>query len=186
MAEPLRRVDDFKLDEHPDSPNPNSISASQSDRGEYLLQGDEVDLDGSDRRLLEPYDEAKERSWPLGRLPRFDNAASRFRSQFRELVDRVQDYADEWKDRVADMADNAQHSAGQMNRRVRETADDWQERARLASEDLKQRSAERARALRRQTEEFMHERPAQAIAVAAGVGFLIGVALRLGKSRREY
>ena len=204
MAEPLRRADDFKLDELPESPNMDVVpppapsgsadrttTAGATQRGDFLLQGDEVDVANRPRHLLEPYSEERERSWPLGRIPGANGAGARIRSITSGIRDGswlhdIQDRVEEWKARAADWADDAQHSASRLGQRFQSNLSDWQDRAQSASHDIADRSRKRADKVRVQTQRFVNERPAQAVGIAAGVGFVIGVAIRLGRSRREY
>lgn len=191
MAEPLRRTEDFKLDEFPESPNMNAVpppapfgsadrstTAGAAERGESLLHGDEVDVANRPRHLLEPYSEERERSWPLGKIP----SSVRNGSLMRDIQDR----AEEVKVRLADWADDAQHQVSLMSDRFRYNLSDWQERAQRMSQDVVHRSRERIEITRTQAERFVDERPAHALAIIAGAGFLLGVLLRLGRSRREY
>lgn len=191
MAEPLRRTDDFKLDELPESPNMNVVpppapfgsadratTAGATERGDFLLQGDEVDVANRPRHLLEPYSEQRERSWPLGAMPAGVRDGS--------LLRNVQDRAEEVKARLADWADDAQHQVSMMSERFQSNLSDWQQRAQRVTGDVAQRSRERLDSVRAQADRFVQEKPAHALAIIAGAGFLAGVLLRLGRSRREY
>jgi ElaB/YqjD/DUF883 family membrane-anchored ribosome-binding protein len=205
MAEPLSRFDDDDFDSLPIGGRPNlnvvpppaplgsadeftSAAARRHEetRGEALMHGDEVDVANRPRHLLEPYSEAKERSWPLGEIPSqvnqaFNRAGSRLRS-FSSVVsqgtfsrERFRDYAEEWKDRFADLVDDLQHSATRFSRDLRANSGEW-----------KVRAQDRAQLVRRRTEDFIDSNPTQAIAIAAGAGLVLGVLLRLGKAGRDY
>jgi ElaB/YqjD/DUF883 family membrane-anchored ribosome-binding protein len=168
-----------------------TVAAAQraAPRGESILRGDEVDV-GSERRpdhLLDPYSEARERQWKLGEYPGgtisggfLGRAQGRMRAATRSLRDgafaeNLRDYKENLQDRLADLADQLQDSTARLSRNLQYRTGELRATARYRANDLRVR-----------TEQFIEDRPAQAIAVAAGIGFALGVVLRLGKPRREY
>lgn len=200
MADPLRHSSN-----DPDMPNmevvPPAAPVGSADpattpgagervvsRGESILRGDEVDV-GSERRpdhLLDPYSEARERQWKLGAIPGgavsggFTRARDRMRAATRALRDgtfaeNLRDYKENLQDRAADLADQVQDSTLRLSRHLQHRTGELRTTARYRANDLRVR-----------TGQFIEDRPAQAIAVAAGIGFALGVVLRLGRPRREY
>jgi ElaB/YqjD/DUF883 family membrane-anchored ribosome-binding protein len=91
------------------------------------------------------------------------------------LAENLRDYKENLQDRLADLADRLQDSSTRLSRHLQDR-----------TVELKATAQDRANDLRVRTGRFIQARPAQAIAVAAGVGFALGVVLRLGRSRREY
>ena len=205
MADPLRSSSN-----RPDMPNtevvPPAAPLGSADpattvgraqrvatRGESILRGDEVDV-SSDREaeresgeqrpdhLLDPYSEERERQWPLGAFPSgvFSRAQSRMRTAAQGLrdgtmTDNLRGYANHLQDRAAEFTDRLQDSTARLSRNLQHRTGELKATARYRAKDLRVR-----------TERFIEERPANAIAVAAGIGFALGVVLRLGRSRREY
>jgi ElaB/YqjD/DUF883 family membrane-anchored ribosome-binding protein len=191
MAEPLRRVDDFKLDEFPETPNmdvaPPPAPFGANDRGDMLMHSDEVDISRDPDHLLEAHDPERERQWPLGRIPQASSSlAARLKTTAANWTNTLRDYGEEWRDRAADTADSISHSSSRLTDRFQNNLVEWRGRANDIACDLKQRSTDRAQDLRARTEQLVNERPAQALAIVAGIGFALGVALRVGRSRREH
>lgn len=201
MADPLHRYEE----DFPDVPNMNVVppaaplgsadpatTAGSTFRDDFILHDDEVDLANRPRHLLEPYNEAREREWPVGGFSNvFQNAGNRLRLIARNVRRNsadgsLNDYAEEWKDRAADLVDDIKHSASQWAGELQSNASEWQGRASEWSKEVRDRGVDRIRQVRTRTGEFIDERPAHAIAIAAGIGFTLGVLLRVGRSRRDY
>ena len=201
MADPLRHSSN-----DPDMPNmevvPPAAPVGSGDpaatvgeaeraapRGESILRGDEVDVNTQPPpdHLLEPYSEERERQWKLGEFPGgaisggfLGRAQGRMRAVTRALRDgtlaeNLRDYKENLQDRLADLADHVQDSTARLSRNLQYRTGELRTTARYRANDLRVR-----------TEQFIEDRPAQAITVAAGIGFALGVVLRLGRPRREY
>lgn len=202
MAEALRNP--INPASVPDRPNMNVVppaaplgsadaatTAGAGERGDAILRGDEVEADNRPSHLLEPYSEAREREWPLGAIPGarpdrgiFHRAGDRLRSAVRgardgslvnEVRDDIRDRAEGLKDRAAYLADDLQHSSTRLSHELQHGAAEW-----------KDWTQDRVKDLRASTGELINQRPARAIAVAAGIGLALGIVLRLGRSHREY
>jgi ElaB/YqjD/DUF883 family membrane-anchored ribosome-binding protein len=137
--------------------------------------------------LLEPYSEERERQWKLGEFPGgaisggfLGRAQGRLRAATRGLRDgtfaeNLRDHKENLQDRLADLGDQLQDSSVRLSRNLQHRTVELKANARYRANDLRVR-----------TGQFIEDRPAQAIAVAAGIGFALGVVLRLGRPRREY
>lgn len=190
MAETLRNQNTL-----PDQPNMNVVppaaplgtadaatTAGASARGDSIPPGNHRhDYDN----LLEPYSEDREREWPLGAIVGggggvWQRAGERLRSSLREIqngswTEELRDRAEGFKERTAQFADNFQHSTVRLSHQLQHGAAEWMDRTESRAQDV-----------RAATEQLINQRPARAIAVAAGIGLALGIVLRLGRSHREY
>lgn len=91
---------------------------------------------------------------------------------------------DDLKNKGADMAQNARDTAQDYVERAREMGSEYAGRARSEAERLYQQGQERASELTHyagerydEVSEMVRRNPAQALGIAAGVGFLVGLIL---------
>jgi ElaB/YqjD/DUF883 family membrane-anchored ribosome-binding protein len=186
------RAQDFKLDEYPETPDPDMVPPPSHNavRGEAILHGDEIEVPPRSYSGLDPYSTTRP-----GRLTSLSGALNRAGSRIRtirrsvtegSLTEDVRAYAQEWKDRAADIFDDVRHSSERAAQTAQERASQWTHIAQDRAIEWKERAEMRGRVLRVRTERFIDERPAQAVAVSAGIGFAVGVLLRMGRPRREY
>lgn len=104
----------------------------------------------------------------------------------RETADRLADNAsvDRLKERGAELADSVRETGREYAERAREAGEEYAERARAEAERLYEAGQRKAHEVAGYAEErydevseMVRRHPAQALGIAAGVGFLVGLIL---------
>jgi ElaB/YqjD/DUF883 family membrane-anchored ribosome-binding protein len=93
----------------------------------------------------------------------------------RSASSRVKIMPQRGRDSVGDMRERL----GDMTEQLKERSQELTQNAREAAEEWKQTARDRIMQARRRARAFTHENPLQALAVAAAIGFAIGVGLRI-------
>lgn len=110
------------------------------------------------------------------------------RSKVVEMKQAVSQKAEELKDRTAEALDQAKQRASEALDEAKDRAADIYQRTQAGVKDAvqqgREKATEAARRARVRARYYADEYPLQVIAVAAGVGFLVGVFLRIWRSSR--
>jgi ElaB/YqjD/DUF883 family membrane-anchored ribosome-binding protein len=96
------------------------------------------------------------------------------RERFQRLTDDVQDKARQVTDDVKRGAERASREIRRGAERARETYDEVTERARQTYNKVQTRAGD----VTREVSRFVRDNPGKSIAIAAGVGFLLGLLAR--------
>jgi vacuolar-type H+-ATPase subunit H len=98
--------------------------------------------------------------------------------QIRRAPDRVQGGLQEAKQRFRVIR-------GRKGQEAKESLNDAVEKARQTGEDLKDTAQEKLTEARTRAQHLAHNYPLQTIATAAGIGFLLGIVLRLWRDHAD-
>ncbi|MDO5642370.1 MAG: DUF883 domain-containing protein [Paracoccus sp. (in: a-proteobacteria)] len=111
-----------------------------------------------------------------------DLSAEKLKADAREMKDQAQSAVESAAAKAQDAARHARDKAGEYAETARDLGHEYAEAARDEARRLYRRGAEGAHQLAHQAEDYYDElstavrrNPAQALGIAAGVGFLVGL-----------
>ena len=96
---------------------------------------------------------------------------------------RASEATEDLKQRAGDLADDISDRASDIAGTARQRASEFADGARLRFDHMRQDAMIKLRSTRARSDRFINARPLQALGIAAGAGFLLGVGLALTKSK---
>lgn len=122
-----------------------------------------------------------------GRVPRGPQKVQQMPTRFAQEGQSVAEKATEWKEAaeetIQDLKERADETLSKIRQNTSAAYEESKAKARDVYENVRQTSGEAARRMRVQARYIRDEYPMQVVATVAGVAFLVGVLLRVWRSK---